>query len=171
MKCTTVIFHISCESFTFYISIFQMFPLNLKEPIHWNTDENFSKSCTITKIHYIDVIMSAVGSQIIGVPIDCSTVCWSADQRKHQSLTSLAFVRGIGEFPAQRTSNAENVSIWWRHHESNPFPKWSLVKIIKQTAKLAYETSLKTTEFYISRKIQLWASVKCLHGVIGFHAN
>ena len=23
-----------------------------------------------------------------------------------------------GEFPAQRASNAENVSIWWRHHES-----------------------------------------------------
>ena len=22
-----------------------------------------------------------------------------------------------GEFPAQRTGNAENVSIWWRHHE------------------------------------------------------
>ena len=26
-----------------------------------------------------------------------------------------------GEFPAQRASNAENVSTWWRHHEfSNP---------------------------------------------------
>ena len=24
---------------------------------------------------------------------------------------------GTGEFPAQRTSNAENVSIWWRHHD------------------------------------------------------
>ena len=24
---------------------------------------------------------------------------------------------GIGEFPAQMTSDAENVSIWWRHHE------------------------------------------------------
>ena len=24
----------------------------------------------------------------------------------------------IGEFPAQMASNAENVSIWWRHHES-----------------------------------------------------
>ena len=23
----------------------------------------------------------------------------------------------IGEFPAQMSSNAENVSIWWRHHE------------------------------------------------------
>ena len=22
-----------------------------------------------------------------------------------------------GEFPAQNASNAENVSIWWRHHE------------------------------------------------------
>ena len=25
---------------------------------------------------------------------------------------------GTGEFPAQRASNAENVSIWWRHHDS-----------------------------------------------------
>ena len=43
------------------------------------------------------------------------------DQRKHQSSASLAFVRGFhrtGEFPAQRASNAENVSIWWRHHVS-----------------------------------------------------
>ena len=23
---------------------------------------------------------------------------------------------GTGEFPAQRASNAENASIWWRHH-------------------------------------------------------
>ena len=25
---------------------------------------------------------------------------------------------GTGEFPAQMASNAENVSIWWRHHEA-----------------------------------------------------
>ena len=24
---------------------------------------------------------------------------------------------GTGELPAQMASNAENVSIWWRHHE------------------------------------------------------
>ena len=24
--------------------------------------------------------------------------------------------QGTGEFPAQRASNAENISIWWRHH-------------------------------------------------------
>ena len=28
---------------------------------------------------------------------------------------------GTGEFPAQMASNAENVSIWWRHHD---FFKW-----------------------------------------------
>ena len=27
-----------------------------------------------------------------------------------------------GEFPTQRASNAENVSIWWRHHEEEPLP-------------------------------------------------
>ena len=28
---------------------------------------------------------------------------------------------GDGEFPAQRASNAENVSIWWRHHGNAPY--------------------------------------------------
>ena len=27
---------------------------------------------------------------------------------------------GTGEFPAQMASNAENVSIWWRHHDLHP---------------------------------------------------
>ena len=27
-----------------------------------------------------------------------------------------------GEFPAQMASNAENVSIWWRHHETSIMP-------------------------------------------------
>ena len=28
---------------------------------------------------------------------------------------------GAGEFPAQMASNAENVSIWWRHHVCPPY--------------------------------------------------
>ena len=34
-----------------------------------------------------------------------------------------------GEFPAQMASNAENVSIWWRHHEST----WFLQAWFQQT--------------------------------------
>ena len=31
-------------------------------------------------------------------------------------ITSLVVKENIGELPAQMASNAENVSIWWRHH-------------------------------------------------------
>ena len=48
--------------------------------------------------------MSAMGYQITGVSIDYSTICSDADQMKHQSSASLAFVKG-GEFPARRARN------------------------------------------------------------------
>ena len=49
--------------------------------------------------HYSDVIRGAMASQITGVPIVCSTACFCADQRKHQSSASLSFVRGIHRSP------------------------------------------------------------------------
>ena len=48
---------------------------------------------------YNDVVMSAMACQITGVSIVCSNVCSCADQRKHQSFASLAFVRGIHRWP------------------------------------------------------------------------
>ena len=45
------------------------------------------------RLHYSDVIMTTIVSQIA----DVSTVC--ADQRKYQSSASLAFVRGIHRLP------------------------------------------------------------------------
>ena len=44
--------------------------------------------------HYNDFIMSAIASEITSLMIVYSTVYSVADQRKHQSSTSLAFVRG-----------------------------------------------------------------------------
>ena len=67
--------------------------------------------------HYNDVMMGAMASQIISLTIVYSTVYSGSDQRKYQSWASLAFVLVTGEFPAQMASNAENVSIWWRHHD------------------------------------------------------
>ena len=47
--------------------------------------------------------------------ISYSAIYSDANQRKHQSSTSMAFV--TGEFPTKRASNnTENVSIWWHHH-------------------------------------------------------
>ena len=44
--------------------------------------------------HYSHVILGAMVSQPTVVSIVCLTVCSGADQRKHQSSASLAFVRG-----------------------------------------------------------------------------
>ena len=51
------------------------------------------------QLHYNDVIMSAMASQITSHTIAYSTVYSSADQRKYQSSASLAFVRGIHRWP------------------------------------------------------------------------
>ena len=53
----------------------------------------------VNLLHYSDVIMSAVASQITSLTIVCSTVYSCADQKKHQSSASLAFVRGIHQWP------------------------------------------------------------------------
>ena len=45
--------------------------------------------------HYIDAIMTTMVSQITSLTVVYSTVYSVADQRKHQSSTSLAFVCGI----------------------------------------------------------------------------
>ena len=54
----------------------------------------------LPSIHrYCDVIMGAMVSLITSPTIVYSTVYWGADQRKHQSSASLAFVRGIHRSP------------------------------------------------------------------------
>ena len=45
--------------------------------------------------HHIDVIMTTVASQITSLAVVYSIVYSDADERKHQSSASLAFVRGI----------------------------------------------------------------------------
>ena len=49
--------------------------------------------------HYGDVIMGAIASHITSLAIVYPTVYSDADQRKHESSASLAFVRGIHRGP------------------------------------------------------------------------
>ena len=53
----------------------------------------------VTSYRYGDVIMTAMTSQITSLTTAYSAVYSSADQRKHQSSASLAFVRGIHRSP------------------------------------------------------------------------
>ena len=57
--------------------------------------------------------MTTKASQITSLTVVYLIFYSDADQWKHQSSASLTC-----EFPAQRASNAENISIWWRHHDN-----------------------------------------------------
>ena len=63
--------------------------------------------------------MGAMASQITSLTIVYSTVYSDADQEniKVPSHWPLCW-EFTGEFPAQMASNAENVSISWRHHDN-----------------------------------------------------
>ena len=50
-------------------------------------------------LHYDDVIMTMLASQITSLPVVCSIVYSDVNQRKHQSSASLAFVREIHRGP------------------------------------------------------------------------
>ena len=60
----------------------------------WGLNDIFHSYSHVTR-HYSDVIMNTMASQITSLTIVYSTVYSGADQRKHQSSASLAFVRGI----------------------------------------------------------------------------
>ena len=53
----------------------------------------------ISIIHYTDVIMGTIASQITSLTVVYSIVYSDADQRKHHSSASLAFVWGIHRGP------------------------------------------------------------------------
>ena len=97
-------------------------------------------------IHYSDVIMSAMASEITGVSIFCLTVCSSADQRKRQSSASPAFVRGIhrGAVDSPHTGPVTrktfpfddvimtfcNVSQYWSFYIESPWYRDNTEKIV-----------------------------------------
>ena len=70
--------------------------------------------------HYNDVIMGAMSSQITSLTIGYSTVYSRRRSKKTSKLRITGLCEGnspvTGEFPAQRASKEENISIWWRHH-------------------------------------------------------
>ena len=74
---------------------------SLELPI-WNISDVFSMAHFLLSekdLHYNDVIMTRIASQITSLTVVYSIVYSGADQRKHQSSASLAFVRGIHRGP------------------------------------------------------------------------
>ena len=80
------------------ISYDNSFSISFETHHNWSTQLS-NAFITSPLENYRDVIMSAMASQISSISIVWSTVCSGADQIKHQSSASLAFARGIHQWP------------------------------------------------------------------------
>ena len=70
--------------------------------------------------------------------LNCRFRCRSKKTAKLRVTSLCAGILPVaGEFPAQKSSYAKNVSIWWRHHVSNSFEWYLEITSIMSTIKHA----------------------------------
>ena len=65
------------------------------QPTSWVLVQHQISCLPLRQLHYIDVITTTMGSRFTSLTVVYSIVYSDADQRKHQSSASLAFVLGI----------------------------------------------------------------------------
>ena len=106
--------------------------------ITWTNIDLSPVLCHIDPLHWCHNKSDGVSNH---QPHDCLLNC---SFRRGSKKTLKLRVNGLcaenspmtGEFPAQKTSNAENVSIWWRHHAEDDFARsaqdTSLICVWKQ---------------------------------------
>ena len=107
--------------------------------------------------HYNDVIMRAIASQTTSLRIVYSTVYSRRRSKKTWKLhvTGLCVWNSLvtGEFPAQRASNAENVSIWWRHRVM----RYGVLALISRSLSTArFSVKIKGYKMYSQEPIIIW---------------
>ena len=112
--------------------------------------------------HYDDVIMDEIASQITSLTIVYSAVYLDADQRKHQSSASLAFVRGIHRGPVNSPHK------WPITRKMFPFDD-----VIMQTVilyKWVYSSSsYMHTKFHKSKFTFIWCQLYFPSGNVYYH--
>ena len=104
---------------------------------------NVAKAC-----HYGYVIMGVIASRITSLTIVYSTVYSDADQRKHQSSASLAFVRGIHRGPLNSPHK------WPVTRKMFPFDDVIMWNFKASTGENAGETRRNKTICIMERLIQ-----------------
>ena len=99
--------------------------------------------------------MGALASQITSLTIVYSTVYSDADQRKHQSSASLAFVWGIHRGPV---NSPHKWSVTWKMF---PFDDVIMIFTLKTPHWLPYKYNIKNSPFWVTKQlcpIDWWSS-------------
>ena len=95
-----------------------------------------SADCLILFSHYIDVTMTTTASQITSLTVVYSFFYSDADQRKHQSSASLAFVRGIHRGPVNSPHKGPIT------RKMFPFDDVIMVRVFPHTVPTKFESPI-----------------------------
>ena len=118
----------------------------------------FLKALHFSSNYYNDVIMSLRASQITSLTSLYSTVYSGADQRKHQSSTSLGFVRGINRWPVNSPHKRpltrkmfpfDDVFLFVGHTISTVQVEQYLVVLLRLPKKITEQSCLLTNGCYL----------------------
>ena len=141
--------------------------LSIFHPRHIITHRAFFFSCClhffcliqnwITLKHYDDIIMGAMASQITSLMIVFLNRLFRRGSIKTSKLRVTGLCAGnsprTGEFPAQMASNAENISISWRHHE---------MITVKQEVTVVSQWYYTYSQHNVFARTLYWYFVTCL---------
>ena len=113
----------------------------------------YSVTCSkIWKGHYCNVVMGVMACQITSLAIVYSTVYSDVDQRKHQSSASLAFVRGIHQWPVNSPHK------WPVTRKMFPFDD-VIMELLHRNGPLLVHIFLKTNDYSLT---ELFETIKML---------
>ena len=110
-------------------------------------------------MHYNDVIMGEMTSQITSLTVVYSTVYSDADQRKHQISASLAFMRGIHRWPVNSPHK------WPATREMFPFDDVIIEKSALHRTEMVYFCLHAVHMIYSRGLIQSLAWINFQHDV------
>ena len=116
-------------------------------------------------LHYDDVMMGSMASQITSPTIGYLSVYSGADQRKHKRSASLAFVRGIHRWPV---SSPHKGPVTWKMFPFNG-PQWNLLREFQMRVRCK---QIVIRPFHIFTHCVLYVHFTYLHTVdIGAQEN
>ena len=146
--------HIRLASHMLKVDDLNLIPLHLWQKQFWQLSHtvsfilhswfvflNIGSKCPV---HYDEVIMGAMASQITSLTIVYSTVYSGADQRKHQSSASLASVWGIHRWPVNSPHK------WPVTRKIFPFHD-VIMRCDNITNGTLHYVTLSTTQFHLIR--------------------
>ena len=115
----------------------------------------------ILVVHYCVVIMGTIASQITKVTIVYSTLYSDADQRKHQSSASLAFVRRIHRRPVKSPHK------WPVMRKMFPFDDVIMFNAVQSDTRVVYDRTSWCSDTH-GIEIQGWLSPRYCHIALYF---